>query len=310
MTWCNTYTILRVDTMNVLLLNIDSKLPNIALSKIEMYHCQQGDNIVWDIPMALTQWNNRIDKVYASCIFTKNNHEVLNYLNLRNDVILGGTGYNHTIKLPPEIDTMKPKINYGFTSRGCIRDCPFCLVRASEGYFKATGDIYDVWDGRSKKIVLFDNNPYAEYDHFEKICRQLIKESSAVDWNQGMDIRLLTLPIIKLLNELKFTSGIRFAFDYPELEPIIREKIALLHQYYKRKYIFFYVLVGFNTTFEQDLHRLNVLRELRCRPYVMRHENTPKEKRYIRLAEWCNQFWTFYKYDFNTFCKEYEVHHH
>jgi len=268
-----------------------------------MWHQLQGDDVLWGSPMEIYE----ADKVYASCIFTKNRHKVENLLGLRPDIVAGGTGYDYSIKLPPQIDSMRPLINYGFTLRGCFRQCPFCLVWRSEGKPKVDGDIYTIWDGQNKFIVLFDNNPYAIPEHFEMICRQTIREELAVDWNQGMDIRILTLHIIELLNKVKLKSGIRFAFDYPELEPIIREKVALLRQYYKRRYIFFYVLVGFNTTFEQDLHRCNVLRELGCRPYIMRHENTPKEKRYVRLAEWCNQFWTFAKYDFKTFCKEYEA---
>lgn len=288
--------------MKVLLLNIDSKLPNIALHKVAMWHNQQDDGVLWGSPFEIYD----ADKVYASCIFTKNKDKVDNLLGLRSDIIVGGTGYDCTIKLPPEIDVMQPKINYGFTIRGCVRKCPFCLVSLSEGDIKIVGDIYSFWDRVCRWVVAFDNNVLAAFDHFQKICHQVIREGIAIDWNQGLDIRFVNKKVIGLLNQIKLKGGVRFAFDSPALEPLVREKVALLRQYYLRKYIFFYVLVGFDTTFEQDLHRLNVLRELGCRPYVMRHENTPKEKRYIRIAEWCNQFWTFAKYDFDTFCVEYE----
>lgn len=291
--------------MKILLLNIDSKLPNLALKKIEMWHQRQGDEVIWDMPMML----NQADRAYASCIFTKNRHRVDNLLGLGSDLVVGGTGCDHTIKLPIEIEGMKPKINYGFTTRGCIRHCPFCLVPEAEGGIRVVGDIYDIWDGQKSHIILFDNNILALPEHFARICNQLIGENLAVDFNQGLDIRLLTKEACQLLSDVKLRSGVRFAFDFPELEPIIREKVALLRQYYNRKYIFFYVLVGYNTSFDQDLHRLNVLRELGCRPYVMRYETTPKERRYIRMAEWANQFWTFAKYDFPTFCQKYEEVH-
>lgn len=287
--------------MRVLLLNIDSKLPNLALKKIEMWHQQQGDEVTWD---SMHFYGS--DKVYASCIFTKNREQVDKLVASRPDVVAGGTGYDYSIQLPVEIDALKPRINFGFTSRGCIRKCGFCLVPKAEGLVRMVGDIYDLWDGVSKELVLYDNNILALPHHFEMICEELVREKLRVDFNQGMDIRLLTPHICELLNGLKLSNGLRFAFDSPKLEPIIREKVAMLRQHYKRKYIFFYVIVGYNTTFEEDMHRLNVLKELGCRAYVMRHENTPKEKRYIRMAEWVNQFWTFAKYDFDTFCVEYE----
>lgn len=283
--------------MKVLLLNIDSKLPNIALHKIAMWHEQQGDEIVWDMPMMLGQ----TDKAYASCILTKNASVVANYKGLYPELITGGTGYDLLVKLPPEIEDMKPKINIGFTTRGCNRDCPFCLVVPSEGSFRITGDIYYFYDGENGWVICLDNNVLYDVDHFERMCHQCRHEGIAVDWNQGLDIRFVTPRVCEILNNTKLKCGVRFAFDFPELEPIVREKVALLRQYYKRKYIFFYVLVGFNTTLEQDLHRLNVLRELGCRAYVMRHENTPKERIYNELASWVNNMWSFAKWDFDEY---------
>lgn len=287
--------------MKVLLLNIDSKLPNIALKKIEMWHRQCGDEVIWDMPMLL----GTTDKAYASCIFTKNAGIVANYKGLYPELVAGGTGYDLTIKLPSEIEDMKPKINYGFTTRGCVRNCKFCFVPKSEGYIQAVGDIYDIWDGSSKTITLLDNNILALPEHFAKICSQCIGEGITVDFNQGLDLRLITRELGEILARVK-TKDIRFAFDHPELERVVRKKIAMLRDINGRgrKGFFFYVLVGFDTTFEEDLHRVEVLKELGCRPYVMRHENTPKEKRYITLAEWANQMWTLAKYRYEEYCYE------
>ena len=283
----------------ILLLNIDSSLPNIALHKIAMWHEQQGDIITWDMPMMLDQ----VDKAYASCIFTANKYICNNYKGLRADINIGGTGYDLSVKLPNEIDSLNPKINYGFTTRGCIRKCPFCFVWQSEGYIKVVGDLYTVWDGTSNKITLLDNNILALPEQFEKVCLQAQKERVTIDFNQGLDIRLITAQACQLLFNTKIAEY-RFAFDHPSLEPIIREKIILMRKYKPRARLFLYVLVGFNTTFEEDLYRCNIIKELGCRAYVMRHENTPKERRYTLLAEWTNQMWTFIKYDFETFCIE------
>jgi hypothetical protein len=34
--------------MKVLLLDIDSKIPNLALKKIEKYHIDKGDEVIWN----------------------------------------------------------------------------------------------------------------------------------------------------------------------------------------------------------------------------------------------------------------------
>ena len=154
--------------------------------------------------------------------------------------------------------------------------------------------------------MLYDNNILALPEHFAKICEQLKKENVSVDFNQALDIRLVTPFVCEQLERIKLKNELRFSLDYPQLENIVREKVELIHHYHIRKCIFFFVLVGFNTTFEEDMHRLDVIKEIDGRAYVMRHENTPKERRYIRMAQWANQFFTFKKYDFNTFCVEYE----
>lgn len=290
--------------MKVLLINIDSKLPNLALKKIEMWHKQRGDGVVWDMPLGV----DGADQVYISSIFTKNRDHIKEHYDLSNPkVMIGGTGWDCTVKLPVEIEEVKPRINYGFTTRGCIRNCPFCLVPKAEGNIKVVGDIYDLWDGKAPSVTLLDNNILALPEHFALIINQLVREQLSVDFNQGLDIRLVTSRICELLEQVKLSKELRFAFDFPELEPIIRERVALIRQYKIRKNPFFYVLVGFNTSFDEDLHRLYVLKELNCRAYVMRHENTPREKRYLRLAQWANQFWTFVKYDFEDFCEAYEA---
>lgn len=291
--------------MRILLLNIDSKLPNIALKKIEMWHKQQGDEVIWDMPMML----GSTDKTYTSCIFTKNASVVANYKGLCPELIAGGTGYDLTVKLPTEIEVMKPKINYGFTTRGCIRHCPFCLVPKSEGKIRVVADIYDIWDGDNNEVILLDNNILALPEHFRKICEQATRENIMLDFNQGLDIRLVTPAICELLRETKL-KRIRFAFDSPRLESIVRKKVSLLREHGVEDAFPFYVLVGFDSTFEEDMHRLEVLKELGCRAYVMRHRKTPKETRYIRMAQWANQFWTFAKYDYKTFCDEFEASQH
>lgn len=286
--------------MNVLLIDIDGRLPNIALHKLAIWHEGQGDDITWNMPLYL----NQADRVYISTILTKTWPKVQNLVRLRPDSIIGGTGTWGFIdpppQLPAEVDAVKARINYGFTSRGCIRACPFCIVPQAEGDIRPVGDIYDIWDGKAKAITLLDNNILAIPDHFEKIIGQLAAERLTVDWNQGLDIRLINDKNVTLLRKVKMRR-LRFAFDDPNMADLIEEKVALIREAGLNKDVFFYVLVGFNTTWEEDLERLNLLRRLDCRAYVMRHEKTPTERRYTELASWANQIWTFVKCNFGQY---------
>jgi len=138
--------------MNILLIDIDSTIPNLALKKIEAYHLSVGDTIHWNMPLM----RHAVDKIYVSCIFTKNKELADEWAEYGAEV--GGTGYDLKIKLPKHIEEMPLRINWGFTTRGCIRKCSFCFVPEKEGLIYAVGDLYDVWDGISKEVVLMDNN--------------------------------------------------------------------------------------------------------------------------------------------------------
>jgi len=52
--------------VKVLLIDIDSKIENLALKKIEKYHLDKGDEVVWNFPLM------PVDKTYVSCIFSWN----------------------------------------------------------------------------------------------------------------------------------------------------------------------------------------------------------------------------------------------
>lgn len=281
--------------MRILIINIDSKLDNLALVKIEQYHLSRKDDIIWDLPLMA----DRADKIYVSCIFESNKDKALEYSSFPNAVI-GGTGYDISKKLDPEIDKIKPKINIDFATRGCIRKCEFCVVPEKEGSIRADRDIYDIWDGRSKSVTLLDNNILALPDHFRLICSQAEKENLWIDFNQGLDFRLLDDDIIYHLSKTKI-KHIRFALDYNHLIPVFKSKLEMLRKRIPNIYPFVYVLAGYKTSFEEDMERLLFLKSENCRPYLMRHQDIAGDKEYIKLAQWVNQTHIFAKYSFQDF---------
>ena len=265
--------------MKILIINIDSKkIPNLALKKIEKYHKDKGDEIIWDMPI----FKDSVDKAYASCIFTWNRNQC-QYLS---GVDIGGSGFDLTKKLPPEIEKIEPHINLGFTTRGCIRNCKFCIVPKKEGKIRVVGDLLNLWDRKSKNITLLDNNILALPEHFELICRQARENKIRLDFNQRLDHRLLNQNIINIMKSISHAEY-RFAFDHPAYKSTVSKAITLLRKN-KINRCQWYVLIGFNTTFQEHLERLKYLKRRNQNAYVQRYNYT-KDPIYIPLAQWANQ---------------------
>ena len=121
--------------MNILLVNIDSfKIPNLALAKIEMYHNLKGDKVYHRNGDFKPDLFTPFEKVYVSVVFKENLQKALFWKNY--NAVIGGSGFDVTSKLPIEIDCLTPKINIGFSTRGCNNLCSFCIVHKKEGKIK------------------------------------------------------------------------------------------------------------------------------------------------------------------------------
>lgn len=277
----------------ILLIDIDSKIPNLALMKISQYHKSKGDKIF------LNQSNNP-DKVYISCIFSKNKPKALGISRMFDcEVYMGGYGVNNN-QLPIEIEHIKPdyslyNINYsmGYTSRGCIRKCGFCVVPKHEGKIKNVSDPKVFSDPKHKKIVLLDNNFLAS-PRWKENLEYFIENKLRVCFMQGLDIRLVNNENAKLLSNLKFRNRafthpyLYFAFDSLNYEKHVINGVKLLVENRIKPYkLMFYVLTNFNTTFEEDYYRFKLLRKLGVDPFIMLYNGgTPILKHFAR---WVNR---------------------
>lgn len=286
--------------MKILLINLDSTITNIALKKIEKYHLDKGDEVFWDLEYMAPD----VDKIYVSCIFDWNKEKAWSWGKYPY-AIVGGTGVDLDLKLPDEIEEQKPKINIGFTTRGCIRNCPFCVVQRKEGKLHVVGDIYDLWDGTTKDIQLLDNNIMGDFEHFKKIWGQIKQEKLRLKEN-GLDIRILDDKRAEVLTTLRIKY--KFAFDNMKDEEAVRKGCDILRKH-NIKEATFYVLVQFNTTLEEDLYRLNLIKELGFTAYVQRYKFADSDKRYIALAMWANQRHMYKKMSFEEFLYKGQPHY-
>jgi hypothetical protein len=140
----------------------------------------------------------------------------------------------------------------------------------------------------------------------EKIAKQIIREGIRVEFNAGLDIRLLDDEKASLLKKMRVSEP-KFAWDSPKDEYMVMRGIEILRRNGINRSAF-YVLVGFSTTFEEDLYRLNRLRDLDQRAFVMLFDNnkeTLKDPRYSSLKKWANARMVFFKSNYEDFVKWY-----
>jgi hypothetical protein len=262
--------------MKVGLIQVDGKWANIALMKLSAWHKKRGDEVVLVDLSSL-----KCDRFYGSKIF------------------MGGSGFDLKSELPKDIESQIPDYelykhsngtSIGFTSRGCIRDCGFCIVKEKEGGIRET--VFD-WI-TSPNVLLLDNNFLASPKWKEKL-EYFIRQRLKVCFSQGLDIRLVNEENSNLLSQVDYRDNhfqkkrLYFAFDDPKLEQTIIEKVNLLKQFgIKAEEMLFYVLVGYNTTFDEDTQRCKVLNDLGCLPFIMLYNSTRKPL-LRKLARWINK---------------------
>jgi len=287
--------------MRVRLVDMDNAVENLALMKISAYHKKQGDKV------GFTTKNP--DLVYVSAIFAENAGSVLEEFE-GIETIKGGSGIDLNKRLPDEIEYIKPDydlygLDYslGFTTRGCNRNCPFCIVPEKEGEFHIHQHPKEFHDERFDKIKLYDNNILFGKDWFFEATDWILENNLKVDFDQGLDIRLLDEEIAERIAELDFFKTIKFAWDWPHIERKVREGITLLREagVDLRHNVQFYVLVNFNTTYEEDLYRCRKLKEWGTNPFVMLYDGGDTFTK--KLARWANKKWIFWSCDFEDYTR-------
>lgn len=215
------------------LIDVDShNFPNLPLMKISAWHKRQGDIVEWYNPLFHSFPQEPFDRVYMSKVFSFSPD--FEYHINANEIIKGGSGYAiKTINgqeifkkekdagLPDYIEHIYPDYSiypeqtkdtaFGFLTRGCPRGCVFCHVGQKEGNRSyKVADLSEFWRGQ-KKVVLCDPNILAYQGHME-LLRQLADSRAKVDFNQGLDVRLMNEQNIAILKEIKMDK-IHLAYD-------------------------------------------------------------------------------------------------
>jgi hypothetical protein len=130
----------------------------------------------------------------------------------------------------PDYDVIKDSWDDGsiiFASRGCVRKCGFCSVPKLEGppnalKYSLSGFIHP----SHTKVILWDNNILGNAN-WRPIFEELQRLGLTVDFNQGLDARLVTDEVAERVAHLKMDT-IRLAYDYHGIGPAVGKAIERL----------------------------------------------------------------------------------
>jgi len=252
--------------------------------KISTFHKQRGDIVEWYNAL----FDSEYDIIYCSSLFTFTDKSMV-----PKRAICGGTGFYPKIsKLSKYIDecdydySIYPKCNYSMIwfTRGCFRNCPWCLVCKFNDFEKLK---LKNLNPNGTYIKVMDDNMFIS-DDWRGYLDYLKNTKQRIDF-QSVDVRHLNEEKIIELNEIKLYKQIKIAWDESKynMKPLI-EKIIKIIKPYK---LMCYVLIGFNSNVQEDLFRVLELKALKVDPFVMPYN---KKNRYQKdFARWVNNKATF-----------------
>ena len=293
--------------MNIGLWSDSHNFPNLALMKISAWHKARGDNVEFVFPMM------HYDKIYVSKVFGDEYSQLPDYHFNADEIEYGGTGFAITIEngkevfhkdrdknLPYEIEHIYPDYAlypeltkdtaYGFLTRGCVNNCPSCIVWQKEGRcVQKVADLSEFWRGQ-KYIKLLDPNILACKDRVE-LLEQLRDSKAKIDFTQGLDARFVTEEIALLLKQIN-KETVHFAFDFMKYEKAIlkgletyKNIVGLKDDCASRTV---YVLTNFDTTHEEDIYRVKKLEELGYCPDIRIYRKSTAPQITRDLQRWAN----------------------
>lgn len=292
--------------MEIGLYDVDShNYPNLPLMKISAWHKQKGDNVEFVFPL------KHYDKIYVSKVFGDEYSTMSNFCLQADEIVYGGTGFAITIEngkevyhkdkdkdLPYEIEHIYPDYSlypeltkdtaYGFLTRGCCNNCDFCIVSKKEGMCsQKVADLSEFWKGQ-KNISLLDANLLACRDRMD-LLKQLADSKANVDFTQGLDARFITEEVAHALLKIKIKM-IHFAFDFMKNEKQIVKGLKTFKEIsgISDSKAVVYMLTNYNTTIEQDLYRLNLIRECGYLPDVRIYRKYTAPQVLRDMQHWCN----------------------
>lgn len=285
--------------MRALLLQLDGKIPNIALMRLSTHLKDRGAEVelrrsanfaslergLWDA----------FDVVYASLIFERTRPLAKRLRQIRPDAVLGGTGWDLTSTLEALGVTTKRQDyslypawtqSIGFTQRGCRLKCEFCVVPRKEGTVAEEQTVGELWRGdpHPRHLILLDNDFFGQPRWRERID-EIRAGAFRVSFNQGINARFLDQETAAAISSVDYRDDqmrdrrLYTAWDSKKDEQrLFRGLELLVANGVKPRHLMVYMLIGYwpGETHEDRDHRRRRLREFGALPYPMPFHRTPE----------------------------------
>jgi hypothetical protein len=291
--------------MKVLLLQLDGKLPNLALMRLAAHHRERGDAVSLRRAANSRSIQPQFDDpaweaVYGSLIFQATRALADEAQRVYPGIVLGGTGWDRPadkfVTSLEAVGVRSQAVDYadypqwrsslGFTQRGCRFRCGFCVVPKKEGKPVAVGSIKDIWRGEPwpRHIHLLDNDFFGVPEWRDRIA-ELRDGGFRVSFNQGINARMLTdetaaaIASVDYRDDSMKVKRIYTAWDnQKDEERLFAGLTALVRHGVKPDHIMVYMLIGYwpgETTADRE-HRRAKLRAFGARPYPMPFVRSPE----------------------------------
>ncbi len=232
-------------------------------------------------------WRPEADEVHVSVTFTWDLEEGKRLADAWGQyypvVRLGGPAVEGTERDGPFVAGRYVKPGITFTTRGCIRRCPWCFVPTWEGALKCL-PVVPGW------IVQDNNLLAAPREHQEAVFEMLRRQGRRVTFSGGLDARLLDDWVAEQLRTVPIAQ-VFLAADTDEQLPALREAVKRL-SFLTRDQLRCYVMVGRKETIAQSEERLRAVWDSGCLPFAMLYHDeqgrTPEGKEWKDLVRsWC-----------------------
>lgn len=292
--------------MNIRLVHIDGKLPNLALMKLAHWHKAQGDVVYLARTPSPSMFEPAYGLVYGSAIFSWSTPVVQRLREAFPMAVIGGTG-SGTWQTVEDIIGVESYEHYdysvypdypwslGFTQRGCRLNCGFCVVPKKEGKPKSTNTVWDIWRPETPRCVcLLDNDFFGQpKEQWEARLDELREGRFKVCLNQGINVRMITPDIAGALASVHYSDDqfrqrrLYTAWDNLGQESVFFRGVAMLKDAgIPPAHLMVYMLIGYKPgeTMEEILYRYQRLKDAGCKPFPMVYNNADKKLR--RFQRW------------------------